>query len=157
MWSSLKLKAKSGIGLKQDSEEDLFYQAYFWLFDFKRLGCVKAPVDGIPYSHTRLQKLEVQDIKSIQKGRFTLRFLTDSVGTSFSFVKAVPPPPPVDPKLADDVQAETFKGLGFDPEFDSIGFVDPGRTDLFTLLYPKLTKLSSKPSSVTSQSLTEHY
>ena len=157
MWSKLNLRSKSKIDLKADSNDETVYKAYLWLFDFKKLGCVNLPVPGVDYSHTRLQKLEVHDIKSIRKGRFSLRFLTDSVGTSFTFVKAVPPPPPVDPSLANDDQAEAFKKLGYDPAFDSIGFVDPGRTDLFTLLYPTLTKLSPKPSSVKSYSLTKHY
>jgi hypothetical protein len=196
MWHSLNLSSstKSGIEFQFRDSDEIYYNAFFWVFDYKKLGCiydpinhvndpvaapiaaapVAAPIAAAPVAApiaaapaaaidpallhvTGPMNLNVLDIQSIKNGRFTLHFLTDSVGTSFTFVKAVPPPPPVDPSLANDDQAEAFKRLGYDPAFDSIGFVDPGRTDLFTLLYPTLTKLSPQPSSVKSYSLTKHY
>ena len=157
------------------SNDDLFYQAYFWLFDFVKLGCVPINDDGIPYPGTDplgARNLEIRDIRHVGRGRFNLKFSTDSVGTSFTFMKAAPPlpdyipPPPRDrfgkaipvpkpkkpPSKADIAKAKveakrlaeiaSFQDLNYNPLHDSIGFADPGVTDPFNLLFPQITRIA---------------
>jgi hypothetical protein len=138
LWHNCNLGAASRINLTQRSPDEEFYRAYFWLFDFKKLGCVPLNQEtGRPFSPIdpfRRIGLQLSDITDVRRGKFNILFSTDGTGTSFNFIKAVSPPPEPDPL---DVQ---YQRLGFDPDYDAVGFADPGVRDPFNLYFPSLKK-----------------
>ena len=95
----------------------------------------------------------------MKRGRFNLTFDTDSVGVSFHFKKLVHAV--VEGSLAqrllsseiamdadgnplysikERARCEAMMQVGFDPLFDEVVAVDPGRTDLFTGLFLSVEK-----------------
>jgi hypothetical protein len=143
MWHNCNLGAASNIVLHQLSPEEDYYRAYFWLFDFEKLGCVPLNADGRPFSRTdplRRTGLILSDIKDLRRGKFNLLFSSDSTGTSFDFVKTVPP------AAAEPVPLEQqYIDLDFNPEFDYVGFADPGVRDPFNLYFPELKRKTQDP------------